>query len=441
MITAEFKRQVDAVWDRVWSSGISNPLTAIEYLTVLLLLRRLAESSGHRDVAGRPAELLWGDVYAAAASEDAASVGHLAAEAQRAYGLDDHAEQLAALLARDLHTLTRVMDDVQALELSERNADVLGDLFEYLLAHLSTAGHFGQFRTPRHLVTTMVQIVDPVAGEVVMDPGCGTAGFLVGAHEHRRGSDEPYVGYEVDANMHRLARTNVLLHGMGGARIVHADSLSKLSEKAHVILANPPFAGTVVAERVADFETPTLKTELLFLELMQRSLLDGGRACVVVPTGVLTSTSAAARGLRERLLKRDTVRAVIELPSGVFRPYTDVKTALIYWERATTTEDVRFYRITNDGYSLDDRRLPVPGSQLDEVVRAVRTGDTTTVECASVGLDRVLRERANLNPSRYIEGPVAPGRPTMSFEDALQDCELTVRHIHHVLERLSRVGG
>lgn len=397
MLPADVRHRVDSIWDRIWASGVSNPLTAIEYFSTVLLLERLAESGRGN---------LRTEVSRYVDADDAAAVAKTMAAVQAGFGIGASPDVSAGSTWRDLVTLKSVITDVHALELGDRNHDILGDLFEYMLNHLSTAGHFGQFRTPRHLIRFLVEIVDPRPGEVVVDPACGTAGFLIAAHEHRGGEAEPYLGDEVDATMARVARTNILLHGMGGATVRLGDSLQVTDRDADVILANPPFAGAVVADRVAGFRSGTLKTELLFVELMMRRLREGGRAGVVVPLGVLTSGNTAATWIRRALVDDNRLRAVVELPGGVFRPYTGVKTGLLFWSNEPAADGILVVRVEHDGYSLDDRREPSGADDLRGAMALLAGGDSEVAH-ALVSRADVQRNGYNLSPSRYIEGPAA----------------------------------
>lgn len=408
MLPEPVRRRVDAMWDRIWASGVSNPLTAVEYVSTVLLLRRLAET--------HPAASEWAEVREHVAAGSAGAVARTMVRVQSAFGIGASPEASAASTWSDLATLDHVLREVAALEIGDRNHDILGDVFEHVLNHLSTAGRFGQFRTPRHVIQLLVAAVDPQPGEVVLDPAAGTAGFLIAAHEHRRGAAGAYVGHEVDATVARVARTNLLLHGIGSGQVHHGDSLAVTTRDADVVLANPPFAGTVAPERVREYESGTTRTELLFLELTMRRLVPGGRAGVVVPTNVLTATGHAPTWIRSRLLESNRLRAVVELPAGVFRPYTDVRTALLLWSNDAPADDVLLVRVDADGYTLDDKRRPTDRDDLPGALALIR-GGTSSVPHARVPRDELRRSGYNLGPSRYIPldapaPPTAPGGPT-----------------------------
>lgn len=432
MLASETRRRVDAIWYRIWASGVSNPLTAIEYFSTVLLLRRLSDKQEDG-----PSENLWQELVDHIASSDPVAVARLMLRVQSEFGIGASPDVAAPSTWRDLKTLGDVLSEVSQLDLTDRNHDILGDLFEYVLGRLNSAGHFGQFRTPQHLIRFIVNVVDPKSGEVVADPGCGTAGFLVAAHEHRGGARERYLGDEVDATVARIAHTNMLLHGMKGAEIRHGDGLARHERDADVILANPPFAGSVIAERVSGFKSGTLKTELLFMELMMNRLVDGGRAGVVVPTGVLTSPSAGAVWVRRQLLESNRLRAVVELPGGVFRPYTDVRTAVLFWNNDAPTTDVLLVKVAADGYSLDDRREPVDQDDLLDVT-ALLAGGPAAIPHARVPVADIAAQRYNLSPSRYIEhaGDGPPPLPPVNLAEALRDSRERLESAYGALARM-----
>lgn len=437
MLPSQTRRRVDAIWDRIWASGVSNPLTAIEYFSTVLLLRRLhddAEAGGPDAALGA----IWSRLAEHVALGDSDGVAALMLKVQTHFCIGASPDIASPATWRDLSTLRQVLQEVKNLDLTDRNHDILGDLFEYMLDHLSTAGHFGQFRTPRHLIQFIVAAVDPKPGEVVVDPASGTAGFLIAAHQHRNGGPgERYVGNEVDATIARVAHTNLLLHGMTGGTIRNEDSLLFKEQDADVILANPPFAGSVVADRVIDFQSGTLKTELLFVELMMNRLRAGGRAGVVVPTGVLTSSATAAVWIRRQLLESNHLRAVVELPGGVFRPYAGVKTGLLFWSNEPAGDKVLLVRIENDGYSLDDKREPIEGSDLSGALRLMRGEDAETHH-AWVPTAEIAKNKYNLGPSRYIPhtGKDDWGLSGLSLPVALASTRIALSAIEEELAHL-----
>jgi type I restriction enzyme M protein len=424
------RRRVDDMWNSLWSSGVTNPLSVVDYLSTVLLV-----CFGNGD----KKDVLF-EVRSAAAGGDVVGVERLLSALQRRYGLSSPDPSIW----EDLNRLSEVLDRAVVLEVEDRNRDILGDTFEYILSHLSTAGHFGQFRTPRHLIQFIVEALAPSKGEVVLDPACGTGGFLIAAHEFRGGLDEVYLGDEIDWTMTRIARANLALHGLVSGQVRQRDGLTELAGEADVILANPPFAGTVNAQRLAGFESGANKTELLFVEMMMRRLHSGGRAGVVVPSGVLASSAAPAVFVRRRLVEQNSLDAVVELPAGVFRPYTDSRTAVLFWtNEKRAAASTTFLRIFDDGFTLDDRREQTGRSDLPMALDALRAVTPTGRDSTRVGwADRetLARDGFNLSPARYLTSPLATRqRPAQNPAEALRQVLTTNDRLVAALTRLKEL--
>jgi type I restriction enzyme M protein len=406
MLTGEIRSQVDRVWDAFWSGGISNPLEVIEQITYLLFLRRLddlhtlEESKANRlkrpmarrvfpegkDPRGRPyEELRWSRLKNMEAKEMYTVVSEHVFPFLRTLGGDGstYASHMkdARFTIPTPALLARVVDMLDHVPMEER--DTKGDLYEYMLGKIASAGQNGQFRTPRHIIQLMVELMAPGPQDVICDPACGTAGFLVAASEYVR-EHHPEVlrdpklsehfhhgmfhGYDFDATMLRIGSMNMLLHGVENPDIRYRDSLAQdhagEEEKYTVILANPPFQGSLDYEGVAKdllAVVRTKKTELLFLALLLKLLAPGGRAAVIVPDGVLFDSTTAHLALRRTLVEDQKLEAVISMPSGVFKPYAGLSTAILIFTKTNSggTDFVWFYNMTADGLSLDDRRLPL----------------------------------------------------------------------------------
>lgn len=415
MITGEIRSKVDAIWNAMWTGGLSNPQTVMEQLTLLLFLKGLDEAQtraerqarargieiernlfpddhdgipivddkGDKVADGRPfADLRWTRFATLPPAEmQEAAENHLIPFLRR-LGSDGAPLRKHMASARyeipTARLLAKVVDLVSDLPMKKR--DTKGDLYEYMLSKVASAGQNGQFRTPRHIIELMVAMTEPRRDDVVCDPACGTAGFLVGAAEYLRRNDpdawtDPdarlhvetgmFNGHDFDGTMLRLGAMNMALHGFEDASIVYRDSLTQEhgdeAEAYSLILANPPFAGSLDAEAVAKDLTRivnTRKTELLFLALFLRLLKRGGRAAVVVPDGVLFGSNNAHKELRRILVEEQQLHGVIKLPAGVFRPYAGVSTAILLFQRTDSggTEGVWFYDLHQDGLSLDDKR-------------------------------------------------------------------------------------
>jgi type I restriction enzyme M protein len=405
VITGELKSKIDRIWDAFWSGGISNPLEVIEQITYLLFIRRLddlqtlAERKANRT--GKPIEsalfqpgqanLRWSRFKDLEPAVMHQIVGEHVFPFLRSVGGDGstYSEHMkdARFTIPTPALLSRVVDMLDDIPMQDR--DTNGDLYEYMLSKIATSGQNGQFRTPRHIIQLMVEMTAPSPTDEICDPACGTSGFLVAASEFVRrehGSvmiDEQqrqhfhhsmFHGYDFDSTMLRIGSMNMLLHGVESPDIRYRDSLSEgaADEEGRytLVLANPPFAGSLDYESTSrDLlrVVKTKKTELLFLALFLRLLKPGGRAAVIVPDGVLFGSSTAHKALRKILVEDQKLDAVIKLPSGVFRPYAGVSTAILLFTKTDSggTDQVWFYDVQADGWSLDDRRAPLlPEHQL-----------------------------------------------------------------------------
>jgi type I restriction enzyme M protein len=420
MLTGNIKSQVDKVWDAFWSGGISNPLEVIEQITYLLFLRRLDDMQileenkaarlkkplEHRifpegkDELDRPYEdMRWSRFRHFAPEEMFSVVDRNVFPFLRTLGGDEttyaHHMKDARFTIPTPQLLAKVVDLIAEVPMEDR--DTKGDLYEYMLGKIATAGQNGQFRTPRHIIQLMVEMTAPTPTDVICDPACGTAGFLIAAGEYLRHHNpemlrdekprahfhrEMFHGFDFDNTMLRIGSMNMLLHGVESPDIRYRDSLSEdhagEEERYSLVLANPPFAGSLDYEHTAkDLQAivKTKKTELLFLALFMRLLKPGGRAGVIVPDGVLFGSSKAHKTLRTILVEDQKLDAVISLPSGVFRPYAGVSTAILLFTKTNSggTDHVWFYDVRADGLSLDDKRTalqtddklgPVPATPL-----------------------------------------------------------------------------
>jgi type I restriction enzyme M protein len=427
MITGEIKDQVDRIWDSFWSGGISNPLEVIEQITYLLFIRRLddlqtlEENKSARfkkpmerrvfpegnDPRGRPYEdLRWSRFKHFAPAEMFTLVGEhifpfLRTDLARNFGGEGstyaHHMKDARFTIPTPALLARVVDMLDHVPMEDR--DTKGDVYEYMLGKIATAGQNGQFRTPRHIIRLMVELTAPQPTDLICDPACGTAGFLIAAGEYLRERHSKLLhdaklkehfhhhmfhGFDFDSTMLRIGSMNMLLHGVENPDIRYRDSLAQdhagEEEKYTLVLANPPFAGSLDYENTAKDLlqiVKTKKTELLFLALFLRLLKPGGRAAVIVPDGVLFGSSTAHKELRRMLVEDQKLDAVVKLPGGVFRPYAGVSTAILVFTKTNSggTDHVWFYNVEADGWSLDDKRTPLlPEHKLGPVPRTALGG-------------------------------------------------------------------
>jgi type I restriction enzyme M protein len=406
MLTGQHRSQIDRIWDAFWSGGISNPLEVIEQITYLLFLRRLddletleenkaarlSEPMSRRfypdgqDALGRRFEQLrWSRFKNEAPTEMFEIVRDSVFPFLRTLGADDstyaHHMKDARFTIPTPALLAKVVDLLDDVPMADR--DTKGDLYEYMLGKIATAGQNGQFRTPRHIIALMVEMTAPQPTDTICDPACGTAGFLVAAGEYLRRQypnllhdaklrrhfhEALFHGFDFDNTMLRIGSMNMLLHGVENPDIRYRDSLAQDhaadAEAYTLVLANPPFAGSLDYEGTAKdllAIVKTKKTELLFLALFLRLLKPGGRAAVIVPDGVLFGSSNAHRALRRMLVEEQKLDAVVSLPSGAFRPYAGVSTAILLFTKTNSggTDQVWFYDVQADGWSLDDKRTPL----------------------------------------------------------------------------------
>jgi type I restriction enzyme M protein len=406
MITGELKSKIDRIWDTMWSGGISNPLSVIEQLTYLLFIKRLDELhtlKEHKAArTGKPIDvpvftsaqdrLRWSRFKDSAPEQMFTTVrdevfpfmktlgqkGEHDGEGGSTYS---HHMKDALFMMPTPRVLANVVDQLDSIDMAD--SDTKGDLYEYMLGKIASAGQNGQFRTPRHIIKLMVDMTAPTPKDVICDPACGTAGFLIAASAYlrshhsdaifknpasrRRFNEGTFHGFDFDSTMLRIGSMNMLLHGVENPDIQYKDSLAQSvendAEKYSLILANPPFAGSL------DYETTakdllqivkTKKTELLFLALFLRLMQTGGRAAVIVPDGVMFGSSNAHKALRKILVEKQKLDAVISMPSGVFKPYAGVSTAILFFTKTNSggTDHVWFYDMLSDGFSLDDKRTP-----------------------------------------------------------------------------------
>jgi type I restriction enzyme M protein len=406
LLTGEIRRQVDDIWNDFWSGGVSNPLSVIEQITYLLFIKRLDEIQQVEerklstlgipidrrifpeglDERGRPYDdLRWSRFKTFEPREMFAVVDEHVFPFLRTLGGNGSAfaqhMKDARLGIANPALLDKAVQKLDRVDMDDR--DTKGDVYEYMLGKIATAGQNGQFRTPRHIIALMVELTAPQPADLICDPACGTSGFLVAAgeylrHHHpeifrdpearRHFHEKAFTGFDFDSTMLRIGAMNMMLHGVEDANIRHRDSLAEDhaadTARYSLVLANPPFAGSLDYEACAkDLQqiVKTKKTELLFVALFLRLLRTGGRAAVIVPEGVLFGSSSAHKTIRRLLVEDHKLDAVIKLPAGVFRPYAGVSTAILAFTKTGVggTDHVWFYDVAADGWSLDDKRQPL----------------------------------------------------------------------------------
>ncbi len=510
----ELRGKIEQLWNKFWSGGISNPLTAIEQITYLLFMKRLDELDLKRqsdaEFTGEPYQSkfvgTWIPPEYRARREENDSDADWARkqEDEKRYAIDrrrlrwsefkrmqaeemlqhvqsrvfpflkdlngaesnftHHMKNAVFIIPKPMLLVEAVKTIDEIFEVMERDSringqafqDIQGDVYEMLLSEIATAGKNGQFRTPRHIIKLMADLVEPQLGHKIADPACGSGGFLLGAYQYivtqlaiRAGTkniapdedgfvrtsvaasltasaqetlQESLYGYDIDATMVRLGLMNLMMHGIDEPHIDYQDTLSKgYNEEGeyHIVMANPPFTGSIDKGDINEnLSLDTTKTELLFVENIYRLLKQGGTACVIVPQGVLFGTGKAFKELREKLVERCDLKAVITLPSGVFKPYAGVSTAILLFTKVygakdkvdrSATEHVWFYEMQADGYSLDDKRSKQEGfGDLQDIIakyhaRNAATDTERTAKCFMVPHHEIKAEGYDLSLSRYKE--------------------------------------
>ncbi|MFC5559590.1 N-6 DNA methylase [Ureibacillus thermophilus] len=408
MITGEIKNKVDQIWTTLWTEGLTNPLTAIEQLTYLLFIKSLdeiettkeqeAEFLGLEHASLFPKDkqyLRWHQFKQLGSPEEMYRIvsQEVFPFIKNLHGNEDTAFSKymkdAMFQIQKPSTLAKVVDSLDNLPTSDR--DTAGDIYEYVLSKLSTSGTNGQFRTPRHIIKMMVELMKPAPEDKIIDPAMGSAGFLVEASEYLRKNysdlflvqglkdhfhNTMFYGYDMDITMLRIGAMNMMLHGVDNPNISYQDSLSEENkdiEQYTLVLANPPFKGSLDYEAVSNDllkVVKTKKTELLFLALFLRILKPGGRAAVIVPDGVLFGSSKAHKAIRKEIIDHHKLEAIISMPSGVFKPYAGVSTAIMIFTKtgAGGTDNVWFYDMKADGYSLDDKRTEIEENDIPDII-------------------------------------------------------------------------
>ena len=423
MITGELKNKIDGIWDTIWTGGITSPITVLEQITYLLFMKLLDDNQlkqeGNANALGiklNPATLLFKDGECVISEEPRIVTDYKNLRWNYFHNLEP-SEMFSTVQTyvfpfikqigegRDTafsrymkdtvfliptpKVLAKVVDSIDAMDMN--NKDIMGDVYEYLLGKIAAAGENGQFRTPRHIINMMVQLMKPTLKDKILDPAMGSAGFLLEsstyisthyAKELMKADNAKYYksgmfsGFDTDQSMLRIGAMNMMLHGVEDPNITYQDSLSGDNNERNcysLIMANPPFTGSVFQEEISKdllALCKTKKTELLFLTLFVKMLEVGGRCASIVPDGVLFGSSTAHKAIRRELVENQKLVAVISMPSGVFKPYAGVSTAILIFTKTNAggTDKVWFYDMKADGYSLDDKRSPIAANDIPDII-------------------------------------------------------------------------
>ena len=471
MITGELKNRIDSLWDDFAAGGIVNPLTVIEQITYLMFIHDLDEADNkgsmesmmlgisHEsifkdevEVEGRTVDgkqLKWSvfqdfpaeKMFDVVKNEVFPFIINLHSDRESAYSkyMSDAIFMIPTplLLSKVVEKLSDLFRMMKETKLDKE--DVRGDVYEYLLSKLNTAGRNGQFRTPRHIIKMMVELMQPKPDEIICDPACGTSGFLIAASEYLMEDEERkrevlfdkenkehylnhmFYGYDMDRTMLRIGAMNMMAHGIDNPCIEYKDSLSDQNEdknKYSLVLANPPFKGSLDYDIVSPDLLKickTKKTELLFVTLFLRMLKIGGRCACIVPDGVLFGSSKAHKSIRKEIVEKNRLEAVISMPSGVFKPYAGVSTAILIFTKteAGGTDRVWFYDMQNDGLSLDDKRSPIEENDIPDIIRRFHHLDgemerKRTEQSFMVTKEDIVENDYDLSINKYKEVEYVP---------------------------------
>ena len=499
MVTGELKSKIDSLWEIFWTGGLTNPLDVIEQMTYLMFIHDLDETDnrhakeavmlglpytsvfsesvqiGDRVVNGN--QLKWSIFHDFPATQMYKTmqemffpfIKNLHGDKDSAYAkyMGDAIFKIPTALMLD--KIVNAMDGIYEQVAQLKDMDVRGDIYEYLLSKLATAGVNGQFRTPRHIIKMIVELMQPKADNVICDPACGTAGFLVEASDYLRKNRKQEVflkkenknhymnymfhGFDMDRTMLRIAAMNMMTHGVDNPSIEYRDSLSDQNsdkEKYSLILANPPFKGSLDYDIVsADLlkVCKTKKTELLFLTLFLRMLKVGGRCACIVPDGVLFGSSTAHKAIRKEIIENNRLEAVISMPSGVFKPYAGVSTAILIFTKTGHggTDKVWFYDMKADGRSLDDKRNEIEENDIPDIIARfhnleAETDRERTEQSFFVPKEEIVENNYELSINKYKKVEYVPVEYP-STEEIMTDLRELEAKISEEMEALSQLLG
>ena len=497
MITGELKNRIDSIWEIFWTGGLTNPLDVIEQMTYLMFIHdldtadtlRAKESAmlglpfesifaeevqiGNQTVDGT--QLKWSvfhdfpaaKMYSVMQEWVFPFIKNLHGNKESAYSkyMGDAIFKVPTPLMLD--KIVTAMDDMYEQMAKLSDTDARGDVYEYLLSKLSTAGVNGQFRTPRHIIRMMVELMKPKPDDLICDPACGTSGFLVAASDYLKENkksevffnkenrehymNDMFTGFDMDRTMLRIGAMNMMTHGVENPFIEYRDSLSDQNpdrEKYSLILANPPFKGSLDAEIVSTDllkVCKTKKTELLFLALFLKMLRIGGRCACIVPDGILFGSSTAHKAIRQEIIEHNRLEAVISMPSGVFKPYAGVSTAVLIFTKTNHggTDKVWFYDMKADGFSLDDKRSATKDNDIPDIIERFRNREgeedrKRTEQSFLVSKEEIVQNDYDLSINKYKKTEYKPVEypPTVEIMAELRELEMKIGEEMDELEKL-----
>jgi len=488
----EVKSKIDKLWKMFWEGGIANPLTAIEQMSYLIFMKRLEDMDNQQKNSAQRRGQSYTSIFKGQDNCRWSHWMHFDAETMLKHVREVvfqfikelkgegnfYSESMkdAVFLIPRPSLLQEAVKIIDELNISSQGIDIQGDIYEYLLSEISQSGKNGQFRTPRHIIRMIVELVDPKLGNKICDPASGTSGFLIGAYNHilKENTDpesmeydedgaphkligdkivdkkhwnflwnKTFYGYDFDTTMVRIGLMNMVLHGIGNPNVRYADTLSKSFRERNlydIILANPPFKGNVDRSDIAEDLTitgksKTPKTELLFLNLFVNMLIPGGRCGVIVPDGVLFGSSNAHVEIRKMILEKCGLEAIISMPSGVFKPYAGVSTAVLVFTKGEKTGKVWFYDMQADGYSLDDKRTKIEQNDIPDIIEKWKTRNKNKQPKKGekwlwVDYEEIKKNNFDLSISRY--------KPIEYEEIQYEKPEIIMRHVSELEKEIER---
>ena len=485
MITGELRNKIDGIWDTIWTGGITSPITVLEQITYLLFMKLLDDNQlkqeGTANALGvklNPQDMLFKEGECVISEEPRIATAYRNLRWNYFHNLEPSEmystvqnyvfpfiKQIGegrdtafsrymkdtVFLIPTAKVLAKVVDSIDAMDMN--NKDIMGDVYEYLLGKIASAGENGQFRTPRHIIKMIVALMKPGLNDRILDPAMGSAGFLVESAAYisenfkselmRKENLERYKktmfsGYDTDQSMLRIGAMNMMLHGVAEPHIQYQDSLSGDNIERNLyslIMANPPFTGSVFQEDISKDLIAlcnTKKTELLFLTLFTKMLEVGGRCASIVPDGVLFGSSKAHKAIRKELIEKQRLEAVISMPSGVFKPYAGVSTAIVIFTKtdAGGTDKVWFYDMKADGFSLDDKRSPIEQNDIPDVIARFQSRfdepePERTEQCFFVPKTEIVDNGYDLSINKYKKTEYVPEEypPTSQLLDEIAELE------------------
>lgn len=496
MITGELKNKVDSIWDTIWTGGITSPITVLEQITYLMFMKLLDDNqlkaeAGANALGIQLKKKVFGDGICVISENPHVETeyrnlrwnvfhnfepGAMFTNVQNYVfpfikQIGDGKDTAFSRYMKDTvfliptpKVLAKVVDGIDAMDMN--NKDIMGDVYEYLLGKIAAAGENGQFRTPRHIIRMMVELMKPTLEDHILDPAMGSAGFLLESSNYvtkhyskelmraenaNKFKTEMFSGFDTDQSMLRIGAMNMMLHGVEDPNIKYQDSLSGDNNERNcysLIMANPPFTGSVFQEEISKdllALCKTRKTELLFLALFTKMLEVGGRCACIVPDGVLFGSSTAHKAIRKELVDNQKLTAVISMPSGVFKPYAGVSTAILIFTKTNAggTDKVWFYDMTADGYSLDDKRSPIADNDIPDIIARYEnfTGEEArerTDKSFFVPKEEIIGNDYDLSINKYKKTEyVAVEYP--SSQEIMADLRMLEKQISEAMDELEKM--